>query len=76
MILETFILAGLAKLGCVVTAVKTSKRKKQTREVVKKRTKPMDKSDNKREKTQKSFTGITWKYQENKFMRRDKIRTQ
>ncbi len=37
MILETFILAGIAKLGCVVTAVKISKRKKQkTGEVVKK----------------------------------------
>jgi hypothetical protein len=36
MILETFIVAGLAKLGCVVTAVKISKRKKQTRTIAKK----------------------------------------
>ncbi|MHC4105042.1 MAG: hypothetical protein ACYSR9_08885 [Planctomycetota bacterium] len=36
MILETFIIAGLAKLGCVVTAVKISKRKKQTGEIAKK----------------------------------------
>ncbi len=36
MILETFIVAGLAKLGFVVTAVKINKRKKQTREVVRK----------------------------------------
>jgi len=36
MILETFIVAGLAKLGFVVTAVKISKRKKQTGKVAKK----------------------------------------
>ncbi|MHC4727740.1 MAG: hypothetical protein ACYS17_10995 [Planctomycetota bacterium] len=36
MILETVVLAGLAKLGCIVTAVKISKRKKQTGEVAKK----------------------------------------
>ncbi len=32
MILETLILAGLAKLGCIVTVVKITKRKKQIAE--------------------------------------------
>jgi hypothetical protein len=36
MIIETIFLAGLAKIGCVVTAVKIAKRKKQTGEVTKK----------------------------------------
>jgi hypothetical protein len=37
MIFETIILAGIAKLGCIVTAVKITKRRKQaTGKVVKK----------------------------------------
>jgi len=44
MILETFILAGLAKLGCIVTVVKIAKRKKQIGEVAKKEKKPTGKT--------------------------------
>ena len=40
MIFETIILAGLAKLGCIVAAVKITKRKKQAGEVAKNKKKP------------------------------------
>ncbi len=51
MIFETFILAGLAKLGCIVTAVKITKWKKQTGKMVKKEKKPTGQTVNKTGKT-------------------------
>ena len=67
MIVETIILAGLAKLGCIVTAVKITKWKKQAGEVVKKEKSP-------RVKHKKTFTGVARKYREDKCAGRDKIK--